>query len=138
MPSVMKLLRLATLPETRHVIAAASRSDALRDLVNRTRSDRVGLVREFAHPATTVRLVREAILHPATRELANVGYILLPSRYLPAGWVATWFLRRVLGRAGDRPIAGDGTSGAQPSGRPKNVTPGQGAEPPTSTTRRTD
>jgi hypothetical protein len=137
MPSVTKLLRLATLPETRHVIAAASRSDALRDLVSRTRSDRTGLLRDLAHPATTVRLVREAIVHPATRELANVGYILLPSRYLPAGWVATWFLRRALGRSGDGPIAGGGASKAQASSGPKNVTPRQGGEPPTSTARGT-
>ncbi len=32
MPSVTKLIRLATLPETRRAIVAASRSDALRDV----------------------------------------------------------------------------------------------------------
>ena len=138
MPSVTKLLRLATLPETRHVIAAASRSDALRDLVSRTRSDRAGLLRDLSHPATTMRLIREAIAHPATRELANVGYILLPGRYLPAGWAATWFLRRALRRFGDGPIAWDGAAGARPSDRPKNVTPRQGRAPAPPGARRND
>ena len=126
MPSLTKLLRVATLPETRHLIVAASRSHELRDVVRRTRTDRTGLLRDLAHPVTIVRLTREAIVHPATRELANVGYVLLPGRYLPAGWAATWLLRRVLGRsvAGRNPR--DDGSGAQRSRAPKNVTPPSG------------
>lgn len=100
MPSVTKLLRLGTLPETRHLIVVASRSVALRDLARRTRSDRAGLLRDLGSPATTMRIVRDAIGHPATRELANVGFILLPSRYLPAGWATIWLSRRVLRRFG--------------------------------------
>lgn len=131
MPSVTKLLRLATMPETRHVIVAASRSVALRDLARRARSDRSGLLRDLARPSTTVGLVRDVIGHPATRELANVGYILLPSRYLPAGWAAMWLSRRVLGRFGDgRPTSKADTSEAQRRGAPRNATLRPCAEPP--------
>ena len=133
MPPMTKLLRLATLPETRHVIIAASRSHALRDLAHRARSDRASLRRDLFRPAATVRLAREAIVHPATRELATVGYILLPTRYLPAGWAATWLLRRALGRFDHAPLAGDSASGAQHSDGPQNVTPDEGGEPPIST-----
>ncbi len=138
MPSLTKLLRLATLPETRHLIVAASRSHELRDVVHRTRTDRAGLLRNLADPATMVRLVRGAVVHPAARELADVGYVLLPGRYLPAGWAATWLLRRALRRFGDGRDASDGASGTQRSGAPKKVTPQRRGEPPTSTPRRTD
>ncbi len=127
MPSVTKLLRLTTLPETRHAIVAASRSVALRDLVRRARSDRAGLLRDLAHPATTVGLLRDVIGHPATRELANVGYLLLPGRYLPAGWAAMWLSRRVLGRFGRRANeGGDAPTTLQRRGAPKNATPRAG------------
>jgi hypothetical protein len=103
MPSVTKLIRLATLPETRRAVVVAARSDALRDVTHRARSDRSGLVRDLARPRQAVGLVRSALLHPATRELANVGYVLLPGRYLAVGWAATRLSRRVLGRSGDKP-----------------------------------
>jgi hypothetical protein len=123
MPSVTKMLRLATLPETRHLIVAASRSPALRDLARRSRSDRTGLLRDLAHPGTTVGLVRDAIAHPATRELANVGYILLPGRFLPAGWAAAWLSRRFLGRYNRRATGDRQAAAAQRRDPPKNVTP---------------
>ena len=103
MPSVTKLIRLATLPETRRAIVAASRSDALRDVAYRARSDRSSLLRDLARPTKTFGLFRSALLHPATRELANVGYVLLPGRYLAVGWAATRLSRRVLGRSTARP-----------------------------------
>jgi hypothetical protein len=103
MPSVTKLIHLGTLPETRHAIVAAARSDALRDVTHRARSDRSGLVRDLAHPKKTFGMFRTALMHPATRELANVSYVFLPARYLAVGWAATRLSRRVLGRSGDKP-----------------------------------
>lgn len=115
MPSPVKLLRLATLPETRHLVSAAARSDALRDLVRRARADRVGLVRELANPMAAARFARDAVAHPATRELAGVGLVLLPGRYLTAGWVASRLLRRSLNGSRPRPVVG-GTK--VPAGHP--------------------
>jgi hypothetical protein len=98
MPSPMKLARLATLPQTRRLVAAAGRSTSLRELGRRARTDRAGLARELRDPAITIGLVREAIRHPATRELADVGLLLLPTRYMPIGWAAAWLSRRLLRR----------------------------------------
>jgi hypothetical protein len=107
----MKLARLATLPQTRRLVVAAARSTAFRELTRRVRTDRAGLARDLRDPrlarglindlrdpASTVAFVREAIHHPVTAELTNVGLVLLPSRYLPAGWATTWLARRVLRR----------------------------------------
>lgn len=102
MPKVMKALRLATLPETRRLVVAAARSDALRDAARRVRSDRAGLLRDLADPATSAALVRDVIAHPATRELASVGLVMLPGRYLPIGWAASRLYRRIFGRTRDR------------------------------------
>ena len=121
MPSPIKLLRLATLPETRHLVATAARSDALRDLVRRARADRMGLVRELANPLASARLARDAIAHPATRELAGLGLVLLPGRYLTAGWAASRLLRRSFNGSRRRPaVNGMGLGGRRPS---KNVAP---------------
>lgn len=98
MPSLRKLIRIGTLPETRRAIVVAARSDALRDLRRRARSDRTGLLRDLARPAATFRLVRDVVRHPAARELAAVSYLLLPSRFVPVGWAASWLVRRVPGR----------------------------------------
>jgi hypothetical protein len=98
MPSPLKLARLATLPQTRHLVVAAGRSASLRELGHRARTDRAGLARELRDPAITIGLVREAIRHPATRELADVGLLMLPGRYLPIGWAAAWLSRRLLRR----------------------------------------
>ncbi len=98
MPPIAKLAllaRLATLPETRGAIVAASRSETVRDVARRARSDRAGLVRELRDPATARELIRGAVTHPATRELANVGLIFVPGRYVPLGWAAIWTGRRV-------------------------------------------
>jgi hypothetical protein len=42
------------------------------------------------------------VAHPVTRELANVGLVFLPVRYVPAGWVAKWAAGRALRRYFDR------------------------------------
>lgn len=112
MPSPMKLARLATLPQTRRLVVAAARSTSFRELTRRVRTDRAGLARDLRDPrlatrliddlrdpARTVAFVRDAIRHPVTAELTNVGLILLPSRYLPAGWAATWLAQRVVRRS---------------------------------------
>lgn len=98
-PSFTRLIRFVTLPETRHLLAAARRSDEVRRLLRRARSDRSGLARELADPRKTAGLARQAIVHPATLELANVGLAMLPLRYLPVGWVATRLSRRLMRRS---------------------------------------
>ena len=103
MPSPMRLVRLATMPQTRHLVVAAARSKALRDVGRRARTDRTGLARELRDPAVTVGLIRDAIRHPATRELADVGLLLLPGRYLPIAWAASKLSRRALRRARQTP-----------------------------------
>lgn len=98
MPPINKLAvlaRLATLPETRGLIMAATQSETVREIARRARSDRAGLVRELRDPATARELIRSAAVHPATRELASVGFIFVPGRYLPIGWVAMWAGERV-------------------------------------------
>jgi hypothetical protein len=109
MPSIGKLVRLMTLPETRSLIRSASSSPAIRDVARRARTDREGLLRDARDPALAARLVRDAARHPSTRELASVGLLLLPERYLPVGWVATWFTRRMLRRRRDRAAAAQGS-----------------------------
>lgn len=101
---VARLVRIVTLPETRGLIVAATRSDTLRDLGHRAVHDRAALVRELRDPANARALVRGAARHPATRELASAGLMFLPVRYLPVGWAATWVAHRVLRRHVDKPI----------------------------------
>jgi len=92
MPSITKLVRLATLPETRRLIGRASASDGLRDVAFRARTDRVGLARDLADPAHAWRRTRLAIAHPATHELARVGLVFVPGPYRPIGWALGWLL----------------------------------------------
>ena len=89
-----RLVRIVTLPETRGVIVAAARSQALRDIRQRAVHDRAALVRDLRKPANAGHLVRSAARHPATRELASAGLMFLPLRYLPVGWAATWVAHR--------------------------------------------
>ena len=103
LPAATKLLRLATLPETRHVLMAAARSDSLRRVAHRARTDRAGLARELRDPAVIARLARDAIVHPATREIATLGLVLLPDGYLPLWWVATRMSRRLRRRPAASP-----------------------------------
>ena len=106
MPSVTRLarvIRLVTLPETRGLIVAAARSDTVRDLARRAAKDRAALARDLRDPANAQTLVRSAARHPATRELASAGMLLLPMRYMPLGWAATWAAHRVLRRFLDPP-----------------------------------
>ena len=100
MPSIGKLLRLATLPETRSLARRTATSDALRDVAYRARKDRVGLLRDIADPAHAVRWTRSAITHPATHELARVGLVFVPGPYRPLGWAVEWLVHR---RRRDRP-----------------------------------
>jgi hypothetical protein len=93
-----RIVQLATLPETRGVIVGAMRSDVPRDLAWRAAHDRTALLREAADPATGRAVARTAIRHPATRELANAGLMVLPLRYLPVGWAASWATSKVLAR----------------------------------------
>lgn len=100
---LLRLRRLATLPETRRAIAAASRSEAVRDIARRAAHDRPALIRDLAHPANVRAMVRAAVRHPATHELAGAGLMFLPVRYLPLGVASAWVARRVLRRYTARP-----------------------------------
>lgn len=104
---IARLVRVATLPETRGAARAVARSEGLRVLARRARTDRAGLARDLGNPANARGFVLGAFRHPATRELASAGLLLLPARYLPAGWVATWAARKLIRRFGtdDKPDA---------------------------------
>jgi hypothetical protein len=122
MPSITRLVRIATMPATRGVIVAAAQSDALREVARRAVHDRGALVRDLKDPANTRELVRDAVRHPAAKELANAGLMFLPIRYMPLGWAATWATQRILRRYVDPPaeVLKASTFGAR---RPlKNVT----------------
>jgi hypothetical protein len=93
-----RLARLATLPETRALIVAAARSNTLRSVAHRSVVDRAGLLRDLTSPAKARHLARQAVRHPAVAELANAGLVVLPIRYVPLGFAATWAARRVLRR----------------------------------------
>lgn len=106
MPTLTRLarvVRLATLPETRSVIVAVVQSETLRDVARRAVNDRAALVRDLRNPANARDFVRSAARHPAARELASVGLVFLPGRYLPLGWAAIWAARKVLRRSIDPP-----------------------------------
>jgi hypothetical protein len=96
--------RLATLPETRGLIVATVRSPTLRTIGRRAVEDRAALFRDLANSANVRHLARSAIRHPAVAELANAGLVLLPGRYMPLGWAATWAARRMLRRYLDPPV----------------------------------
>lgn len=101
MPLVTRLgrvVRLATLPETRGLIVAAVHSTRLRTFARRAVDDRRALLRDMVKPANARRLAHDTVRHPALAELANVGFLFLPGRYLPLGWAATWATRRALRR----------------------------------------
>lgn len=126
MPPVTRLarvVRLATLPETRGVIVAAARSATLRDIARRAVSEPATLVRDLRNPANARGLVRDAARHPAARELVSASLMFLPGRYLPLGWAANWAAKRVFRRYVDPPVeVVDETAFA--ASRPlKNVTP---------------
>jgi hypothetical protein len=105
-----RIVRVGTLPETRRLIVAAARSDALRDLARRAVRDRPSLVRDLrnpAHPRDLPASARDLVMgtarNPAARELVNAGLLFLPGRYLPLGWAASWAARRILRRYGGPP-----------------------------------
>ena len=101
MPSftrVARIARLVTLPETRRAVLAAARSPALRDIARRASTDRAGLLRDLRSPANARGLLRDAVRHPATRELADAGLMFLPVRYIPLGWAASRAGSRILRR----------------------------------------
>jgi hypothetical protein len=106
MPSPTRLVRLArvaTLPETRGLIVAAARSKHVRHVAHRAATDPAGLLRSLRHPENPRARIREAASHPAVRELADTGLVFLPMRFLPLGWAATWVATRVLRRYVNRP-----------------------------------
>jgi hypothetical protein len=98
-----RIVRLASLRETRRAITGAARSPELRALARRTRTDRRGLLRDLRDPANARAFVRAVVRHPAARELASAGMLVLPGRYLPLGWVAAWAANRVLRRMAPAP-----------------------------------
>jgi hypothetical protein len=100
---VMRLARLATLPETRRAVLAAAHSPALREIAQRATTDRAGLIRDLRTPANARGLLRDAVRHPATRELANASLMFLPIRYIPLGWAASRAGSKVLRRWVDPP-----------------------------------
>jgi hypothetical protein len=108
---LLRVARIATLPETRRAVAAAARSEALRDIRRRAVNDRVALVRDLGDRANARDLLRKAARHPATRELASAGLMFMPVRYVPLGWAASWatqrLLRRYLNRPGGLPNVSD-------------------------------
>lgn len=107
MPSVTKfarVVRIATLAETRRMIMTSARSEALRNVAGRAINDRAALVRDLRNPANARDFVGRAARHPAARELATAALMLLPGRYLALGWAASWAARRVLLRYTDPPI----------------------------------
>jgi hypothetical protein len=120
----VRLAWLATLPETRGLIVATVRSTTLRTIARRAVEDRAALLRDLTDPTNARHLARSAIRHPAVAELANAGLVLLPGRYLPLGWAATWVARRVLRRFVDPPIEVLEGPPIDGESSPTNVTPG--------------
>jgi hypothetical protein len=102
-----RVARLVTLPETRRLIAATARPSTLRAVAHRVATDRAGVIRDLADRRNARRLISQAARHPAAAELANAGVLLLPMRYTPLGWVATWVARRVLRRSDHAAAAPD-------------------------------
>jgi len=106
MPSsrrLTRLVRIVTLPETRRLLGAAARSAAIRDVARRAVWDRAALLEQLRHPGDPRAAVRRAATHPATQELVDVGLVLLPWRYTPLRWVATWAAGRAIRRYRGRP-----------------------------------
>jgi hypothetical protein len=126
MPSLTKLsriVRLATLPESRGLIIAAARSPTVREIARRARHDRAALARDLRNPANLRELIRSAVRHPAAQELASAGLLFLPWRYLPVGWAGSWAAHKVLRRYVDPPVDVLDPSAFGSSGPLPNVTP---------------
>jgi hypothetical protein len=105
MVSLGKLSRLAqigTLPETRSVLLSPVTRARVRATASRIVHDRMQLARDLAHPTGVRSFAQGAVQHPATRELASVGLMFLPGRYLPIGWAAGWATRRIARRMARR------------------------------------
>jgi hypothetical protein len=102
-----RVARIATLPETRNLILQAVRSTTLRTGLRRALHDPSGVTREL-RPATVQSALMRGVRHPAVQELANAGLLLLPGRYIPLGWAATWAARHVRRRHGDPTTAESG------------------------------
>ena len=101
MVSLGKLSRLAqigTLPETRGVLQSPVTRARVRITASRIIHDRMQLARDLANPTGVRAFALGAAQHPATRELASVGLMFLPGRYLPIGWAAGWATRRIARR----------------------------------------
>ena len=128
---LMRLARIVTLPETRRAVLAAAHSPALRDIARRASTDRTGLLRDLRSPTHARGLLRDAVRHPATRELADASLMFLPIRYLPVGWVASRAARRVLRRFVDPPTEVIDPSAFGATRPLKNVTDAASSDPAT-------
>jgi len=102
MVSLGKLGRLAqigTLPETRRLLLTPAARQRVRLAASRLAHDRIQYARDLANPADIRAFAQSAIQHPATRELAGVGLMFMPGRFLPVGWAAgrasRWIARRI-------------------------------------------
>jgi hypothetical protein len=102
MRRLTRIRRLLTLHETRRAMVSAVRSGAAIDLARRVRSDRAGLLRDVRDPSTARTYLWAVARHPATHELAAVGMMALPSRYLRLGWVAARVATGLVRRHGTR------------------------------------
>ena len=125
MPSVTKIsriVRIATLPETRRAIVAAARSDTLRSILRRASSDRKGLMRDLRNPANARDVIRGVARHPAAHELADASLLLMPGRSLAVRLGAGWTARRLFRRYVDRPAEVLHPNDLDADRRRKNVT----------------
>ncbi len=93
-----RLTRIGTLPETRRVLLDPATRRHVRTAASRLAHDRIQYARDLANPSDVRAFARSAWEHPATRELAGVGLMFLPGRYLPFGWAAGWATRRIARR----------------------------------------
>jgi hypothetical protein len=100
-----RLVQIGTLPETRSVLLSRATRRRVRTAASRLAHDRLRYARDLAKPADIGALAKGAVQHPATRELASVGLMFMPGRYLPIGWAAGWASRRIARRLARRKAA---------------------------------
>lgn len=99
---VGRLARIGTLPETRGLLFSPATRRQIRVTARRLAHDPAELARDLVRPAAARAFAQRAIQHPVTRELAGVGLVFLPGRYLPIVSAAGWATRRVLRRVARR------------------------------------
>lgn len=97
-----RLAQIGTLPETRALLFSPETRRQVRVTAGRLAHDRAELARDLVRSADVRAFAQGAIQHPVTQELAGVGLMFLPVRYLPIGWAAGWATRRVARRTNSR------------------------------------